>query len=146
MQTNLSKQGFTLVEVLVALVVSTLAVGMFAYFVDSLILTRTSQQEAAAAAYARTYLEGLEARWQYDTDESYRNLGLAADLPAPPPSYEASVTVADRGGNTLLMATYPSSAATTTDRTPLRSVLVTLTDDEGQVVQFETQVALPPPR
>ena len=145
MRTN-SKHGFTLVEVLVALTVASLAVGMFAYFVDSLILTRTSQQEAAAAAYARTYLERLEASWQFDTDESYRHLGLAADLPEPPASYEASVTVSDRAGNALLTATYPSSATDVTDRTPLRSVLVTLTDDDEQRVRFETQIALPPPR
>ena len=146
MRTNLKNSGFTLVEVLVALTVASLAVGMFAYFVDSLILTRTSQQEAAAAAYARTYLEGLEASWQFDTDESYGHLGLAADLPEPPASYEASVTVTDKDGSLLLTATHPSSATAATDRTPLRNVRITLTDSEARVVRFETQIALPPPR
>jgi prepilin-type N-terminal cleavage/methylation domain-containing protein len=58
-----STLGFTLVEMLVALVLLGVVGSLTMGFIAPLRLTSDSQIESQAASYARNYLEALKSRW-----------------------------------------------------------------------------------
>jgi prepilin-type N-terminal cleavage/methylation domain-containing protein len=58
-----NRRGFSLVEVLVALVIVAVAVAMFGYFGSGFRLTRTSQIDTQAQAFARSYFDTIRADW-----------------------------------------------------------------------------------
>ena len=126
--------GLTLIEVLVALVVITIAISMFLYFADALRLTRISKVETEAAAYTRNYLDTLRSIWQLEHNYKYKL--DAAEPQNLPEGYEAKVTISNESGGSI-------SPSTSSDLSALRTVTISLTDRQGKVYEMTTQIARP---
>ena len=150
------KQGLSLIEVLVALVLVAVAVSMFLYFADSLRLTTLSREETQAASFARNYFDSLKSRWQ--SEIGYENdLELAEDLllSQTPEGYEAELEVKDEkdslifklslerasDGSATLTGSVPGSHAA-----PLRKMYLLLKSNKGKEILLETTISAPAPR
>ena len=140
--TSSKPSGFSLVEVLVALGIIGLALVMFAYFPNSLRLSRISESEAAQAAYMRSYLDALKSAWQ---DEAYFDLAhqvggkAVVEPPEPPLGTSVKVSVESAEG---VVYSYPGSAGGEDD-SALRTITVSLQDETGQSRSLSTQIVRP---
>jgi prepilin-type N-terminal cleavage/methylation domain-containing protein len=74
------RQGLTLVEVLVALVIIAITMVMFGYFSTALQATSNSRQATAAANFSRSYLDALRSQWQDLTMYSAGSRDVIAEL------------------------------------------------------------------
>lgn len=131
--------GLTLVEVLVALVLVAVAVSMFTYFVDALRLTNVSRQETQAAAYMRNYLDNLRAEWRDFEDYTYHI--DRADPGKPPDTFKkVAVTVSSSNG---AVVSYPGGAAPASHLAPLRTVTISVTNQQDVSLSLSTYIARP---
>jgi prepilin-type N-terminal cleavage/methylation domain-containing protein len=132
-------QGFSLVEVLVALVFVSLAIVMFTYFVDAFRINRAAKQETVATLYAKDYIEGLRAKWR--SLEGYQNLSLAKPQHIPA-GYELEVKIKNEKGHVVYG--YPGSASGEDDSL-LRILHMTFTDTQDKTLSFQSVMARPTP-
>ncbi len=138
---TLSKQhlGVTLVEILVSLVILSLAIMLFGPFVNSLKATRKAEEKTTALAYARNYLETLQTTWQ--TLAGYQTLTFATP-DSPPANYDINVEIENDEGEIIF--SYPNGAASE-DLSPLRKLTITFTDEEDKTMSLVTLLARPTP-
>lgn len=156
------KAGFTLVEVLVAIVIIGITLSMFAYLVNSLRISSNARNETSAAVFARNYFDTLRSLWQVES--RYDAVGGNAtatnderpELVAPPSGFErytltvqsVSATGQNIGGATSV--TYSAGTAGTRMSFPysandyLREITIVLTDRGGEVYSFSTKIVRPP--
>lgn len=142
-----SQAGFSLVEVLVAimlmgiivLVVVTPLTGFFG-------LTRRSNQQVDATQLAQRTLETIRGEWL--NQARYDQVCSSVPLPQPPggSTITVEVTNLDPNGAVLGTAAYRADCATVTagDTSPLRRVEVTHRDSQGKVqAKLAVEVARP---
>jgi type II secretory pathway pseudopilin PulG len=132
-------RGMSLVEVLVALVFISMAVAMFAYFVDAMRINQDSKKETAAALFAKDYMESLRAKWRSLDD--YQNLALAAPGILPV-GYELEIKIKNEQGGVIYA--YPGGAASQDDSL-LRTVSVQFNDEQEKKLEMQSIVARPTP-
>jgi prepilin-type N-terminal cleavage/methylation domain-containing protein len=135
----MNRQGFTLVEMMVAIFMVAVAVLMFSYFMNPLRLSRDSQIETQALATARTYLDNLRASWQNDCNY------VAATLPPTPTNVSnLRLSVQDARTNAQLFTFDSANASPSVTNTGyLRNVTLSVTASNGKVIELSTQVARP---
>lgn len=85
MSPAVKRQGFSLVEVLVAILVIAIAMGVLGYLITALRNTASSDESTAAANFSRRYIDVLRSRWQIPAE--YKRGG---DLGKPPVSLSLS--------------------------------------------------------
>jgi prepilin-type N-terminal cleavage/methylation domain-containing protein len=125
-------KGFTIVEILVALmllgVLGMVALGM----VLPLRINRDTNLETRATAYARSYLELIKGRWL--TTSVYE----AGTLPTICKTGTCDLVLEDRWE--VKVAT-PSPAWTVTDQ--IRKIDVVVTNSDNRAITFSTLVSRP---
>lgn len=141
MQFSNKKAGFTLVEILVALLLLSTVAFIAGAFVLPLRLTSESQTETRAVTYARSYLELVKVRWL--SRANYLNASGNWSLPTATSASTADIQLPT--GWTLTVApgvVAPLTAWTTADT--LRTVVVTVTPSTQPTrpVTISTQIAL----
>ena len=99
----------TLVEMLVALLILGLTVGIFGYIVNAFRFNRNAQVESQALGVARSYVDSTRALWKDDT------FFLNAVLPSItlPAKFKIEVTVTDREPISGTAATVSDSCTAT---------------------------------
>ena len=128
-----SQKGLSLVEVLVALVLVSVAVSMFVYFTDALRITRMSKEETLALTYARQHLDALKSAWQQP--KAYlEDLDLARPDNVPV-GFRADVNLKDAGVGSIDLSGEDGSI--------LRTVTITLVHESGKSYSLSTQIARP---
>jgi prepilin-type N-terminal cleavage/methylation domain-containing protein len=137
--TSNHRLGVTLVEILVSLVILSIAIMLFGPFVDSLKTNRKAEEKTTALAYARNYLESLKTHWQ--TLEGYQTLSLATPQ-NPPETYKLEIKIENDEGGVIF--SYPGGASSE-DLSALRKLTVTFTDEEDRKMSFVTLMARPTP-
>lgn len=138
------QRGLTLIEVLVALVIVSIAVSMFLYFADSLRLTGLTKDETQATTIARNYFDRLHSAWQY-TDDYENSISLATtQLDALPEGYKAIVKIKDESGSSILDSSEEGSV--TKDTSKLRHITLTITTNKGKEMTMQTSISSPAPR
>lgn len=157
------KQGFSLIEVMVAIAVIAIAMGTLSYLITALRNTAKSDESTAASNFSRTYIDVLRSRWQIPAE--YRRGGgpggtaVVVPLTEPPAVFdEYSVLVENlnvrRNPATVLTSTsftYKRGTTTTADYTPprasqdvLRRVTITMKGRDGKdLTPFVTEIAAP---
>ncbi len=152
----MKKQGLSLIEVLMALVLVAIAVSMFLYFADSLRLTTVSREETQAATFGRNYFDSLKSRWQ--SEFGYENdLDIIGDFLEDniPDSYEAVLEIKDENDSTIvelelsrnadgvanMSGSIPSSHSAS-----LRKMYLTLSSAKAKEMRLETTISAPAPR
>lgn len=133
------QSGVTLVEILVSLAILSIAMMLFEPFVNSLNTTRKAEEKATALAYARNYLETLQAKWQ--TLEGYQTLSLATP-DNPPDMYDISIKIENDEGSVIFG--YPGGAASE-DLSALRKLTLTFTDEQDKTMSLVALIARPTP-
>jgi type II secretory pathway pseudopilin PulG len=131
--------GMSLVEILVSLVILSIATLLFSPFVNSLQTTRKAKEQTTALAYARNYLETLRAQWQ--TLEGYQTLSLATPN-QPPAPYDLRVEIENNEGTVIF--SYPEGPSSE-DVSALRKLTLTFTDEQDKTVSLVTLLARPTP-
>ena len=127
------RQGLSLVEILVALVLVSVAVSMFVYFTDALRITRISKEETLALSYARQHLDALKSQWQ--SPEAYitgLDLAVPDDVPV---GFRAEVAIKDEKGGSVALTDEHDSM--------LRTVTIWLHHEGGKSYHLSTQIARP---
>lgn len=154
------RQGLTLVEVLVSLVIIAITMVMFGYFSTSLRATSSSRQETAAANFARSYLDALRSQWQDLTMYRAGSRDVIAELRRTNPpflavpegfaSYQVSIDRRNVAGTSIGTASFSSDDGVDAfnwqnenDNDYLRLVTLTLTDIQGDVYTYSTQIVRP---
>jgi prepilin-type N-terminal cleavage/methylation domain-containing protein len=154
------RQGLTLVEVLVSLVIIAITMVMFGYFSTSLRATSSSRQATAAANFSRSYLDALRSQWQDLTmyragsrdviDELKRTNPPFLDVPEGFVSYEISIDRRNVAGTSIGTATFSSDDGVAAfnwqdenDNDYIRLVTLTLTDVQGDTYTYSTQIVRP---
>jgi prepilin-type N-terminal cleavage/methylation domain-containing protein len=136
------REGFSLVEMMVAMFVIAIAIIMFSYFLTPLRQTSQSQIETQAVAQAKTFLDSLRSSWGDPQNQcAYRNM-IRPQL-ANFPNYVLTVT--SGLDNSAIMAFDSATNTLTgnaTDTTLLRNVNLTITSG-FQTITLTTQVARP---
>jgi prepilin-type N-terminal cleavage/methylation domain-containing protein len=130
-----NQQGFTLIEVIVALALVSLLGVVATGFLAPLKITRQSNAETQAMTYARSYLETLKTKWL--TLAEYQGMtrpSLSTDVP-PPATPDLTVDT-----DWTITANISEWTATQT----LRTIKVTVTPpNSGVPVVITTKVAAP---
>lgn len=142
-------QGFSLVEMMVAMFIIAIAVLMFSYFMNPLRQTKESQKETQQLALARNYLDNLRGLWQSvgTTDCAYVSFRLPS--PTDYPRFRLSVSDPSDTTNTPYFV-YDSSLQYETflpDYNLLRNVTFEFLNPDGtSSLQVSTQIARLNPR
>jgi prepilin-type N-terminal cleavage/methylation domain-containing protein len=136
------RDGFSLVEMMVAMFIIAIAIIMFSYFLNPLRQTSQSQVETQMAAQARSYLDSLRSSWSNGQNEcAYRNMTQPQLTNFPSHILEVTSGI----DNTAIMK-YTSSTNTTTgsttDTTLLRNVKLSVISG-NQTITLTTQIARP---
>lgn len=136
------RDGFSLVEMMVAMFIIAIAVVMFSYFLTPLRQTSQSQAETQAVAQAKSFIDSLRSSWSDPQNQcAYRN--MSRPQMANFPNYVLTVT---NGLDNSAIMTFDSATNTTTgnstDTTLLRNVELTITSG-SQTITLTTQVARP---
>lgn len=154
------KQGLTLVEVLVSLVIIAITMVMFGYFSTSLRATSSSRQATAAANFARSYLDALRSQWQdlsmYSSgsrdviEELRRTNPPFLDVPEGFASYEVGIDRRNVAGTSVGTVAFSSDDGVAAfdwqdenDNDYMRLVTLTLTDLQGDTYTYSTQIVRP---
>ena len=86
------KQGFSLMEVMVALLLISMTMLMFGYFAKSLKITSSSRQETQAVTSLRSSMEKLRGSWGTVDGYNYATLPLTIKAPQGYTKLTATVT------------------------------------------------------
>ncbi len=146
LKTKFLPKGFTLVEVLVALGVISITMGLFGYFVKSLSLSTESKHETSAASFAHRYINTLRSNWQSNFDY---DAGVLPNL-SPPSGYDdykLTIVLLDNAGNTTSTYTEDYSngfSSLNSSADNMRQINLLLTMQQGGLYQFSTQIVRPP--
>lgn len=162
-----SKQGLTLVEVLVAMAVLGVALATLGYLVTALRNSARSDEATAAANFARSYLDALRTEWQVPSeyrayDSGTKQTFVELELPPPPKlfsEYQLEIqffnTTLDKKGTDVVvnykLATNSKTVQKKINTLPakveddvLRKVTLTLLDKQGKKqTPFVTQIVSP---
>ncbi|WP_119313447.1 type IV pilus modification PilV family protein [Calidithermus terrae] len=125
------RDGLTLIEVLVALVIIAVTTMLLGYFISGFTATSTSRSDTQAQVFARSYFEAVRSEWSTPLD--FRN------KPLPDPATLASLP----SGFRVLNYSVTSVETVGTDEV-LRDVRIEIRDPKGKVSVFETRVVKPP--
>ena len=146
LKTNFLSKGFTLVEVLVALGVLSITMGLFTYFGTSLNISHEAKLETSAASFSRKYIDTLRSSWQNDL--AYDD-GALLDLSPPNgyTDYNLTITLLDSAGTTT--STYTGSYSSgfsdlNSTADDIRQINLSLTTAKGDQHKFSTQIVRPP--
>jgi prepilin-type N-terminal cleavage/methylation domain-containing protein len=131
------KSGFTITELLVALLLLGVLITVAGGFVLPLNLTRDSGFESRATAAAQSYLELLKSKWLIDTE--YAALTLPVVCKNSSVATNCDLKIPDDW--TLGINTTVLTAWTATE--PLRLVVVEIKLSSGKLISFRTLVARP---
>ncbi len=132
------KNGFTLVEMLVSLVLLGVVLLITSGLVLPLRLTRTASQETTGAAIAQSYLELLKSKWLDET--GYNNIILPVVCSKADTTTVGCDIRIENGWSLQIKSTV--SAAWAANQT-MRPVVVEVTTLDGKVIPFSTLVAKP---
>lgn len=135
-------RGLTIVEVLVALAIAAVALGMFSYLIDSLNRFRTSQSKTVALNFARRYIDVTRSLWQ---DPGYFADGAVPSL-SPPTDFDCTVFLSLNGGSATKYNCASGNSAVAgagLNPTAYRDVQVVLRNIRGDNVTLSSQVAAP---
>ena len=148
------KQGFSLMEVMVALLLISMSMLMFGYFAKSLKITSTSRQETQAITGLRSSLEKLKGIWS--TTGGFNLAELPYFVDAPQGYTKLTATIMPLSVGTLNFSceyTFDEalnkfkdecSPQTTEDLdTLIRSVNFTLEGDQKEPLVLSMQIARP---
>jgi prepilin-type N-terminal cleavage/methylation domain-containing protein len=126
---NRKQIGFTLIEVLIALVVVAISMVVLGYMNNAFLSSRISQQETQALGFARGYLDTIRAQWQ--NDNSYYTLELPNRT--APSGQKFSLTVAGTSTQTF---NFPASTVQTInpDGKAIRTVSVLVKDGNNKTL------------
>lgn len=129
----------TIVEVLVAMVIMSLALIIFSYLSGPIRMIQLAQSETRAAGFARGYLDLVRATWSSDSEYKAGKLPLQT----PPDGFAYKVRVNDAVNNTLIneytySATTPPAATNHTSK--LRHITITVTNPRGLELKLDTEV------
>ncbi len=138
-------KGYTLVEVLVAVVIIVIVIGFFGYFATSLKISTESKLETTAASFARRYFDTLRSNWQSNIDYDTGEL-LNLSPPNGYSNYNLAITLVDGKGN--ITKTYEAdynSGFTDLDSTvdDIREIDMVLKTPQKEY-KFSTQIVRPP--
>jgi prepilin-type N-terminal cleavage/methylation domain-containing protein len=131
------KSGFTIVELLVALVLLGVLITVAGGFVLPLNITRDSGRDSRATAAAQSYLELIKAKWLTDSEYTSQTLPVVCQDSSTATNCDLKIP----NGWTLGINTTTQAAWTTTQA--LRSVVVEITQTGGRTISFRTLVARP---
>lgn len=155
------KQGFSLIEVLVAIAVIAIAMATLGYLITALRNTAKSDESTAAANFSRTYIDVLRSRWQipneYHRGGDNQTTPVILPLTDPPALFdEYSILVENLDINSskiLKDATFTYKRGTTQtakympprfDRDILRRVTITMKGRDGKnPAPFVTEITAP---
>lgn len=166
------KQGFSLIEVLVAIAVIAIAMATLGYLITALRNTAKSDESTAAANFSRAYIDVLRSRWQipneYNRGGAYNRSGANTsshvilpltdppalfdeysilvenlDIQDSPPTVIASKTFTYKRGTTQTAKYAPPEF----DKDILRRVTITMKGRDGKdgknPAPFVTEIVAP---
>ncbi len=131
------KSGFTIVELLVALVLLGALITVAGGFVLPLRLTRDSGSESKATAVAQSYLELLKGKWLTDADYTAQTLPVVCQNSSAATNCDLKI----QDDWTLGINATTKAAWTTTEA--LRPVIVEIVLPGNRTITFRTLVARP---
>lgn len=134
-----SNKGLTIVEVLVAMFILSVALIIFSYLSGPIRMIQLAQAETRAAGFARGYLDLVRATWTNDSEFKSGKLPVQT----PPDGFAYKVRVTDASTNTLINEyTYSASTPppTTNHTSKLRLVSITVTNPRGLELKLDTEV------
>ena len=148
------KQGFSLMEVMVALLLISMTMIMFGYFAKSLKITSTSRQETQAVTSLRSSMEKLRSRW--GTVEGFNLAELPSLIDAPQGYTTLTATVAPLSVGSLSFSCeytlekarnkFENNCNTSTIEdldSLIRSINFTLESDHKEPLVLSMQIARP---
>jgi len=139
------REGLSLVEVLVALVIVSIAASMFLYFADSLRLTREASQETELIAFSKNYLSSLQSYWQDANNYEFGLSQIAVLAHSVPESYSLAVTVRNEADEIILK--YPEAESIPIqDKSTLRHLTLTFSNEQNKQLSMSHSFSFPPPR
>ena len=142
---NYLSKGYTLIEVLVAVVIIVIVIGFFSYFATSLKISKEAKLETTAASFARRYFDTLRSNWQSDIDYDTGEL-LNLSPPNGYSNYNLAITLIDgKGEVTKTYAADYTSGFTDLNSTVdyIRQIDLVL-KTPLQEYKFSTQIVRPP--
>lgn len=136
-----SKKGFTIVELMVAVAIISIAFLILGYLVNSLKLFGSTQNKTQAALVARTYIDLVRSDWA--VDDSYTQTVLPRYTPPKDFHYSISVVnaITDKEIHTYTYSSLTPNLVANKD--PLRTIIVSVKDAKGALTRLEMQVARP---
>ena len=148
------KQGFSLMEVMVALLLISMTMLMFGYFAKSLKITSTSRQETQAVTGLRSSMEKLRGRW--GTTEGFNLAELPYFIDAPQGYTKLTATIEPLSIGSLSFSceyTFDKNLNKFKDNCPvqtnedldtlIRSVNFTLESEQKEPLVLSMQIARP---
>ncbi|WP_051304178.1 type IV pilus modification PilV family protein [Calidithermus chliarophilus] len=141
------RDGLSLIEVMVALVIIAITVLLFAYFASSFRGTSQAQIDTQAQVYARSYFDALRAEWSthsgFNADPSTFAYPRSPEGPplVPPPKGFELVEFNPEANVTRVSGTDASGKAYSV--VVMRQVLIKIRSARGKEYEFRTQIAAP---
>jgi prepilin-type N-terminal cleavage/methylation domain-containing protein len=125
----MNKKGFSLVEVLVALMLIGVATLMLSFFSGGFTLSRQAQEDTQAQVLARSYFDTLRSYWSvYQNYTSYTSGNpLPANLISVPSGYTTTTTASAIAGR----------------NNSSRTVTLTISTPKNKTLVFTTQITAP---
>lgn len=125
------RDGLSLIEVLVALVIITATVLLMAYFVSGYTATNTARSDTQAQVFARSYFEAVRSEWATPLD--YKN------KPLPDPTSLSGLPAGFR-----VIGYGISDRETVEGEEILRDIRLELIGPKNKSFVFETRIVKPP--
>lgn len=139
--------GFTLVEILVAIAMLLILItAVSSMILTSLKAVRITRDNAAAKTYAMAILDIYRAKWANEDAYMSAQTPVFTDLPTLPRSYSSTTpevvitSVGIKDGSGILL---PDLVIKGVSSPLVRRVTVTLTSDEGNAVNYYTDISNP---
>jgi prepilin-type N-terminal cleavage/methylation domain-containing protein len=125
------RDGLTLIEVLVALVIITVTTLLLGYFISGYTATNTARSDTQAQVFARSYFEAVRSEWATPSD--YKN------KPLPDPASLSGLPAGFR-----VIAYGVIGKETVGDEEILRDIRLELIGPKDKTFVFETRIVKPP--
>lgn len=125
------RNGLTLIEVLVALVIITVTTLLLGYFISGYTATNTARSDTQAQVFARSYFEAVRSEWA--TPPDYKN------KPLPDP---ATLTGLPAGFRVVSYGV--SGKESVGGEEILRDIRLELVGPKNKTFVFETRIVKPP--